>query len=542
MVVSKNHKTHMHNIDVHITYAEKQQKTTLRGYAIDASTGIRIDGSKIVRRVAKTSKEIPAVEDHVIAAVVSTLPKATATRDKHHIIAGDSAIALAFQKLVESECVISSVWNMDTQRRSITYFQNRILPFLADLESQGLEILSSDIETLQQELIEKVLKNEKHTNVNTATSSAAASMQRSAVIYEKMRMLYPEYNLPEVNLTPKVNGRYIQPEQAKSLPDAVRVRLAAVIERLVETDPHRAFALTLMFDAGLRTAEAAAANPTDIHTTELSCVIWVGVQEKNGLRNPMLKTDAAYRSVTLSYWGFDMLTRCTAALNELIPDWNDDPNRALNDSKKLSTWILQMLRQCGCNEVFLNAANRLQQEQPDVDFDSKPIFDLGAYILRRDRASRWRNFCGISPLLIDVFLGHRNKTPKRKRADLRLEEVQNDIARCLERYVYNPKISNNPAFAPISVIHGTDLLLTQFGCYRIKNDSDKPLNLHLDIEASEPNESVTIIAPKAAMKKPTIRQITDTFERRTNRPVIGICHSKEYYDQIRGGDVKDETE
>lgn len=115
----------------------------------------------------------------------------------------------------------------------------------------------------------------------------------------------------------------------------------------------------------------------------------------------MLKTDSGYRIASLSHWGYVMLSRCTAALDNLEPDWRNEPNKALNNSKQPSAWILQLL---------------------------------------------------------------------------------------------------------------------------------------------EPNESVTIIAPNGAMKKPTIRQITDTFERRANRPVIGICHPQEYYDQIRGADVKDETE
>lgn len=35
-----------------------------------------------------SKKEIPAGEDHVIAAVISALPKTTTAREKHHIIAG----------------------------------------------------------------------------------------------------------------------------------------------------------------------------------------------------------------------------------------------------------------------------------------------------------------------------------------------------------------------------------------------------------------------------------------------------------------------
>jgi hypothetical protein len=212
-----------------------------------------------------------------------------------------------------------------------------------------------------------------------------------------------------------------------------------------------------------------------------------------------------------------MVARCLTQIGELAAD------EPLCLGRQLSAKILGLLRSCGCDDDFLDAAGQDQSDHPDRDGDGKPLYDLGAYVLRRDWASRGRNICGLSAIEIDYLMGHKIKLAKKAREDYRLPEHQTAISHKLEHYVADPAISRHPGCAPIMVAHGSDLELIPFDCYRIVNNCAEPLMMHLDLEANEGAEPIKITAPVNSVQA-TTRRTRNTNCQRTAHPIIGQSH------------------
>ena len=102
------------------------------------------------------------------------------------------------------------------------------------------------------------------------------------------------------------------------------------------------------------------------------------------------------------------------------------------------------------------------------------------------------------------MLGHKEKQ-QRPEIYLMDEAHQREIAKKLERYVYNPEISRNPAFTPVQACPDTRMDLDAYPVHLIRNDSDQPLRIHLDVVACSPNEAITLCAPQAAAEEPICR-------------------------------------
>ena len=153
------------------------------------------------------------------------------------------------------------------------------------------------------------------------------------------------------------------------------------------------------------------------------------------------------------------------------------------------------------------------------------LFRSVAYVLRRDRASRWRNVCGLCQE-IDYLLGHVVKLSKKQTINYALDMAQATIAKFAERYIYNPAVSMHPAKAPIGFSHGKDEKIFEYEEMILTNDSDAPLMVTVDIIAAEAAESIEVVSCKATMQKVTVRHL-NTYATRENKPVIGTGQLKE---------------
>lgn len=116
--------TNSTGVRVHITGYAGDERTgcTLRGYAIDGR-GIRIDGSKTLRRTAGTAADIPTAEQHLVAAVVNALPiKPTASHVSPHRKKLDQnhPMVQAFEALCNGNFKVSVSWNASVEKRYLS--------------------------------------------------------------------------------------------------------------------------------------------------------------------------------------------------------------------------------------------------------------------------------------------------------------------------------------------------------------------------------------------------------------------------------------
>lgn len=510
---------------IHVTYStsESSDEITLHGHAIDR-LGRRITGSKTLTRTAENLNALPAKEAHLVAAVISALPTINTKASIKPPEKVNSAMEAVLAEIKMTGDPITMAWSPQVRAQHITYFERNILPFLS---SHKEEWLPEDTNLLRQALIEKVLKNGRSKGLESrAELTVNVHLMASSTIYSRMREVNAE--LRPIDLTPHFQGsRHHQGERIKSLTRDVRRRLAQAITQLIDENPRLALAGILMYDCGLRTAEASAVHETEIilHTdlgVASVAVIW---QERNGKRDALLKSGNAYRIVPLTFWGQTMVMRCLAKIGPLA---NDAP---LCLGRDLSAKIREILTAAGLSSDDMAAADKTQQQYPDFSDDGKVQYDICAYLLRHDWASRARNICGLTSPEIDYLLGHSSSFSKRMRADLREPEYQADLSQRLERYVHDASISQHPAVSPILLEHGMDIDLPSFQEIQLVNNSDEPIFVDLDFFSAEAVDNIEIICPKSSMLE-SVKKSKNTHCYRTNRPTIGELNlTKERTDQ-----------
>ena len=317
--------TAVRGIRVHITgYTGGDTGCTLRGYAID-DHGVRIDGSKTLRRAANTAADIPATEMHLVAAVAAALPKSHV--GAHHDKAStdldpDHPMVKAYNELIKDKCKVSAAWNDEVEARSVSGFRRRLLPKI--LKYTNVPFAESDREEILNAIATDVRNHgNSRKNETIVQSTARKDMAAYAAVYQALRRIDPM--LPNLELTPPRQKKTYTEEQVKSLPRRVRRRFAKKLRTLIPEKPKLVLGAVIMTDASARTAEAAAVIPSrDTKMVESTLCILICWQEKNGRRCAVLKSDAAYRVVPLSAWGQKMIKQCC----NNIDAWPENPEDA----------------------------------------------------------------------------------------------------------------------------------------------------------------------------------------------------------------------
>ena len=513
-------------VSAHITWrASARGPITLRGYAIDTDSGIRKDYSTERRRTAQSVEEIPSkiqilynvlcaeVERHERRAAI----KSTASQE------ATSPFERAFAELKASPDPICTDWGPRYTSGRLSYFERHLLPMLIQYGNE--EWTAADREALQRKTVEQILMSKRSAGHEaTANETAYKNLVAADIIYKRMRDCDP--SLPEISLRPRYTGRTAKREQIKSLPRRVRRRLVRMIEKMVDKNPRLAMAAVVMYDGGLRTAEAAAVWIDVIFNSDNLVRVLVCYQVQEGKRVNILKTSNAYRTIVLSHWGSTMLYLC---LEKLSTDPSDTSNLVC-DPRKLSATLREMLFDAGLTAEEFAAAEQAMREKPDYDGFGRPVFDVCAYILRRDWSSRARNVCGLTSLEIDILLGHRVKIPQKKREDLRLIENLTKLSKKLERYVHDPKHSQHPGLVPYQLWHSVDIDLLPYDVIRFRNTSEEEVEVKLDIEAVLNAESIEVIVLEGAQQQETIRYIP-THCIRSSEPIIGKIYIEEEEDE-----------
>lgn len=391
---------------------------------------------------------------------------------------------------------VKKAWNENTHRMVYTYWLNHgISDLLMTMANSGNP--NAILKTKRAELIAATKDHGRSGGTEQrAAQTVDTNLYRMNVLLIFLRESHPEF--PDVDLTgASLGGRAIPAEQIKALPEQMCQYIRGELEARYTDEPREVLCTVLMFDCALRTAEAAGIKPNCIFIYDTYAVIAVMSQEENGARSERLKTDNAYRYVVSSFWGMTMIQNCLDAM-KLDPD--DDT--LLLTAPELSSWIRELLK--SYDKKFVDEAERTEQSNPDYDDKGLPIYDISAYVLRRNAASRWLNYDGLTHDEIDMMIGHKEKE-KRPEVYLMDEAHQKEIAVKLERYVYNPQWSKNPLFSPVEVVAGSHVDLEAYPAQRIVNVGDTPLRVHLDLAACCPNEVIEIRVPSGTAEMPICR-------------------------------------
>ncbi len=516
--------TGVKGVTAHVTCSEQANGsyTVLTSARVDADFNGNSPTVKPIKRVARNLSDVERVAQQAAFEIGrrarEAKPQAQRSKSSGAL---SSAVAIAFYQLRQSDDPIYPEWDVNTRRTMLKRFENRVLPLLSLYPDE--ELCDLDRDRLLADIEEKVRIN-PHAGEKTGNyrQTAKRYLAQAEIIYAALRELNPD--LPDIHfVVGRSNFRgLLQPEQIRSLPEDVEEKFLRALPRQIKKAPKFVFSTVLMYDAGLRTGEAAGANPCDICRRDEYAVMQVRYQERDGKRDYKLKSENAYRDIPLSFWGISMLDQCISEFGNSLPE----DGAALVQGSELSSWIKRLLTECGLDERYWDAVSREMDIHPDTDADGAFSFDASAYVLRRNAASHWLNMEGWTDDEIDACLGHEGKKAKRIQTDLRLPENMAQLAMKRERAIRDIALSRHPAVAHISLSHGTDLDIIPFESMEFVNAGDVPLLVEVNLEAAEPGELITVTVPSSGMRD--WKQTNKKF-RPDDRVVIGQVLEEEKY-------------
>lgn len=400
----------------------------------------------------------------------------------------------------------------NTERQYVSFY-NRVFEILKDTQDCAI-LLNTDLEPVVKELTRQVSGSKlSKKSEESIRNRVQAIISYASTVYKEVSLYWnhehPEARIPELQWSVVKNARVIR-EQPKMLKQSMRERFCRRLYNQIAIHPIMVKGAALML-LNLRTAEAAAVQKTEVQFVEDKevgsyCVIDVFYQTPDGIeRTTKLKNDQSTRRIPAGYWFTEVLKKCFAILEESGETGMVAPN-------KLADWILNELKAAGCN---VNDIKPPASELEDVG-------SLAAYILRRDAASLMKNRMGMTSPEIDFFMGHKQREAKSKHADFTLAEEQKKLVMKMNRICYMPELARFPAYVPIRLEHGCDMQTIDYE----KLVLDLPpysTRCSVEVTASEPGESVTIVCPKELEE---LIQIHTRKETKKSKPALG-CTSKE---------------
>lgn len=473
-------------IKVHITWTPKAGKTVLRGYPIDAKTGIRIDGLGDIRRTAYGPEELELTQGYIVNAVMEKLAPSRKTSKGDGTLGelnNASPIVQTYLKLRDSRDQINN-WAESTQKASMSYFERNVLPEIQDCTIPE-DFTPADYDELKQKLIMDSLSDARsHKHLGNASSGARTHLYESAVIYAALLELNPA--LPELSLLVEIRSRREQIEQIKSLPSWIQRNFRECVETIADDDPKLARAAAIMESCAFRTSEAAAVTSNEIIDYGQFVLVSALWQEYEGKRVSRLKSKHGYRRVVSDDWGTFIIQYC----NDLIGA--EDGDEVPVTSARLSAWIKDALKKSGCDEKYIREATRIMQDNPEYDETGNPYADTVAYILRRNRAGIWKNICGFAQDEIDYLLAHKPVQKRAVKFNTNDSELLEKWHMMNTRFDLSPELSNNPAHEPIKLFHGAENDIMPMAKVRLRNTGSQALKVKLCIRAAESGEMISI--------------------------------------------------
>ena len=511
-----------------ITISEKSGTYTLSG-RVKLISGEILTAYRPCTRTTSRKEYLDGKEREIVNALSSRVSqreksnagKAASGKDEKAAISpAGLQIQAAFERVKNlPPHIISSSWGSNTASAALKYFERNILPFLRQHADEAENMTTT---LLLQEQIKAVFAiRADGKDENAMAKALKLHLAQSETIYRCME-LESETSLPMFDFSTD-HIKHSQTEQFKAFPQEIRRKIAAYLLRLKDIEPLLVKRLVAMFDAGVRTSEASAVRFQEIreHITPLGSrygVYQITEQEdaqNKGHRTKILKTENSYRTVIFSSWGMQMLQDCNLLAEEpsgdTLPVTQSDINNAFST----------MLVETGISrEDLMQYWDEAQRVLPSGQ-DISRIGALTDYIMRRDRASRWKNVCGMRSADVDMLLGHRIATDSRyetnnRRSKFALKDNLDRLAELNENYFYDG--SRYPIIT-LSEIDGTVNLPPSL-MREMQNNTDHPITLRLSLQTLEPGDDVIVtttpamhIVPcDAAKSNPSCPAIGSTFE------------------------------
>ena len=393
-----------------------------------------------------------------------------------------------------------------TNLKALTHFERHGLPFLEAFANPNTQkFLPSDRDELFAALVVDSSSKNKNGEIG-AKVLAEQRMNEYDAIYAHMRTQVQK--LPVISLKPTSHSKPTPPpEQVKSLPRRVLMKFYSAVKKLVKTDPKFAF-FTILVVFGLRPGEAAARKPDDIVFFDKFSVIFVKSSVEKGKIKQSLKNDFSLRPVVIPFWGRCHLKDCVDQIGDDYPK-DDTP---MNNASICAAKVKDLLISCGASEASLEEmASTLsldEMDKEDIANRSKLFEDkIACYVLRRVFATICRGVMGLSAYETDRLLGHKpvgpygRKEPSSLHKDMNCFDAQEDIARRMERYVFDPECTLNPYHHPIELQEQDSVDLIPFSAYQIVNRSEHDVVIGVNLEAAEMGETIRFDFPSTVERE-----------------------------------------
>ena len=401
---------------------------------------------------------------------------------------------------------LKATWKAETtNQQTLKFFCRNTYPRILTFLLGENTFFSSDQVNLENKMVELCTQHSGG-NHEYGLEAAQRRLVEAEIIISHLHFL--DSRIPVLPLTTAYrNKRASRPEQIKMLPISVLRRFYRRLEELVESMPKLVFfALACIF--GCRPAEAGGLKPDDIQFHGDYASISIVKQEVMGRIIERLKNQFSYRTTLVPFWGATLLHKCCTIIGSDYPGGKEEP---MNSTPECAEFVKQLLLDSGATTEQIHL---LYDSLSDDDFDGiegKNLENLselekdrekkiGCYVLRRCFASIGRHIMGLSLMEIDQLLGHtsKNEGTKKRRSqliDLANPESQRKLAQKMERFIFNPEISLNPAFSRIALRPNERYDLIEYPIYKLKNTTNDPLIIEINLDASEPGEKIELLLP-----------------------------------------------
>ena len=188
-------------LSVKVSQRGSQDDLHLEGHGIDAGTGRAIHGTSVKRKLQtpENLKYVAAavahlVEQKYLSLTRTPLPKAHIRPDGFFTEALKTCTPEGIVLLHKTYC-----WSGKTFHSALTYCEKSLFP---RLDHYGVEICEEDVHTIQEELIQKAEQSKRgNRNRADAERSVAAQLYRADYIYQRLREVRPDLDLPKLDLT-----------------------------------------------------------------------------------------------------------------------------------------------------------------------------------------------------------------------------------------------------------------------------------------------------------------------------------------------------
>lgn len=438
-------------------------------------------------------------------------------------------IQTAFSKVkaMDPEEVYNS-WSRSTAVSALKYFGRNLFPLLIQRAD-----VSCTMETalLIQEKIRATFRASKSGDSGAENKALKRHLLEAEKIYGCMDYLSEE-PLPVFDFSSD-STLFARQEQFKAFPPADRRKIVAILEKESAEKPLIVKRFVAMFDAGLRTGEACAVQFENIQNRLTPTGLPYGIYQVEAQEDPvnkgkatkLLKTANAYRIVLFSSWGYDLICRC----NQLAPETSSDTLPVT--SAALCKEFRRIMAEIGITPETLML---YRQESGNAELEptaSETLMDakLSDYIMRRDRASRWKNACGMNSTEIDMLLGHKISgvsayMQRKYRNEFILPENLDRLAELNENFRYHPDILPKISLTDRSA---EAIPLPPNRVRIIRNDTDHPIEILLNLQTIEPGDSIIeggtyICRPQASVHSLPVSM-------KNPRPAIGTGEKEEKY-------------